>query len=61
MEMNPKQTVLTPGDVARWLITACILVLVWQNVHWSVALAITGLSVNAEVIAIWMRVIRRRL
>jgi hypothetical protein len=32
----------------RLILTVIILFFVWKNAHWSVALAITFLSVNAE-------------
>ena len=35
--------------VVRWLLTAGILAVVWCHAHWSVALALTGLSLANEM------------
>lgn len=37
---------------ARWLLTIALLVVVWVHAHWSVALSITLLSINAEAASI---------
>lgn len=33
----------------RWVFTVALLVVVWQNSHWSVALTITFLSIETEL------------
>ena len=38
----------------RWLLTVALLVVVWFNAHWSVALMLTGLSIANE--ATWWTV-----
>ena len=40
--------------VIRWLLTTALLSVVWLSAHWSVALAITGLSMANE--ALWWTV-----
>ena len=34
---------------ARWALTIILLLVVWFHSHWSVALAITGLSIANEI------------
>ena len=35
--------------IVRMLLTFGLLVIAWRNSHWSVALALTGLSVSNEI------------
>ncbi len=37
--------------IIRWTLSATLLVVVWQHSHWSVALVITLLTVNGELVA----------
>ena len=34
--------------ILRWLVEACLLLLVWQHSHWSVALVVTLLGIANE-------------
>jgi len=40
-------------DALRLLLTFVLLCVVYRNAHWSVALAITGLSIGNEISAAW--------
>ena len=39
------------GTAVRIILTGVILVVVWNHAHWSVALAITGLTLNGEAVS----------
>ena len=49
------------ADGVRWVLTVILLVLVWRNTHWAVALAITALSVGDEVGFAALRLLVKRL
>lgn len=35
--------------IARWILSAILLLIVWTHAHWSVALVLTLMTINNEI------------
>ena len=48
-------------DLMRWATTLALLYYVWLNSHWSVALSITLITLNAEATAALLKILFKKL